>query len=47
MAFHAAGLTISIPTLLIGVVGVGLLAYAAKSLLKHRGTLASAPLATA
>lgn len=45
MAFHAAGLTISIPTLLIGAVGVGLLAYAAKGLLKDR--TASAPLATA
>ena len=45
MAFHAAGLTISVPTLLIAALGVGLLAYAANRLMKVRST--SAPLATA
>ena len=46
VAFHAGGLTISVPTLLIAAAGVGLLAYAAKALLKDRGAVAPA-LATA
>jgi len=37
LAVHAAGLSLSIPTLLIAVVGAGLLAYAASKVVRSRG----------
>lgn len=43
LAVHAAGLSLSVPTLLIAALGAGLIAYAATRLLRSRG----AALATA